>query len=173
MEVATGTVVQPKSRELHNVQMDKNVMRVKLSNVVPKFRDVLPPFQPPGSDVDNLVLGDCTSWLMKWPKNQIRLGGSCGSQAQHRRHLPYRLAQDCRPAKLTAVRKEPEVVAPRKETTVVATTRMEPAVVVPRKEPAVVATTTRHLLPLPSSSSSSSFLLLCCCCCFHLHFIVN
>ena len=147
VEVATGTVVQPKSRDLHNVIMDNDVMRIKIANVVPEFRDVLPPFQPPGSDQANVVLGDCTSWIMKWPKNQIRLGGGLvGLRRSTGATSPLvRPNQIVRPAKLTAVRKKLEVAAPRKETTVVATTRMEPAVVATTQlEPAVVATTTRH-----------------------------
>ena len=44
-----------------------------------------------------------------------------------------------RPSKVKAA-----VVAPQKETAVVATARKEPAVVAPRKEQVVIATTTRH-----------------------------
>lgn len=76
VEVATGTVIQPKERTMHHSRMDENKMRVRLANVVSEYRDVLPPEQPPGCDEgDNLVLGDCTTWVMGWPKSQIRLGG--------------------------------------------------------------------------------------------------
>ena len=43
MEVATGQVVQPKSKDMHNIKMDKNVMRVNVSLVVPEFRDIAAP----------------------------------------------------------------------------------------------------------------------------------
>ena len=61
---------------MHHSQMDENKMRVRLASVVPEYRDVLPPEQPPGVDEgDKLVLGDCTTWVMGWLKSQIRLGG--------------------------------------------------------------------------------------------------
>jgi len=76
VEVATGTLIQPSERIMHGSQMDPTVMKVKLVKIVPEYRDILPPFQPPGCDEgDTMVLGDCTSWVMKWPKTQIRLGG--------------------------------------------------------------------------------------------------
>lgn len=74
VEVASGLVMA--SRVMHGARLAEDVAKVKLVVVVPEYRYAIPPFQPPGTDEgDVLPLGDCTSWLMTWPKNQIRLGG--------------------------------------------------------------------------------------------------
>ena len=131
-EVATGTLVQP----MHMTTMDKAVMRVKLANVVPEFHDVPPPIQPPGSDNNDMVLGDCTTWIMTWPKSQIRLGGGlegirCTTGATSRPKIVC-------PSKPTAVATTLEAPA------VVATTRKEPPVVTTAmKEPPIIVATTR------------------------------
>ena len=73
MEVASGTVMV--SRDMHHAKLAQDVMKVRLALVVPEYRDITP-YQPPGADEDDImVLGDCTSWIMTWPKNQIHLGG--------------------------------------------------------------------------------------------------
>ena len=43
VEVATGTVIQPKERTMHHSRMDENVMKVRLANVVLEYHDFLPP----------------------------------------------------------------------------------------------------------------------------------
>lgn len=74
-EVAAGQVIRPKSTEvMHNVKMGKDIMRVSLTYIVPEYRDILPPFNPPGAE-DNTPLHECTNWVMPWLKSQIRLGG--------------------------------------------------------------------------------------------------
>ena len=83
-DCAQGTVVQPMTREMHHGKLDEDVMRVRLITIVPEFRDVQPPIQPPGAEED-MVLKDCTDWMMKWPKTQIRLGtGLVGGQPPDR-----------------------------------------------------------------------------------------
>ena len=61
------------SRKIHHGKIDEDIMRVRLFTVVPEFSDVEPPIQPPGAEED-MVLRNCTGWMMKWPKTQIRLG---------------------------------------------------------------------------------------------------
>ena len=44
-EVATGMVIQPKSKDvMHTIKMDKGMVTVRLAKVVPEFRDIAPPF---------------------------------------------------------------------------------------------------------------------------------
>ena len=44
-EVATGMVIQPKSKDvMHTTKMDKGVVRFRLAKVVPEFHDIAPPF---------------------------------------------------------------------------------------------------------------------------------
>ena len=62
-EVAQGTVVQPLSRDMHHTKMSEAVMKVRLTTVVPEFRDIDPPMQPAGAD-EHLVLGDCPKWVL-------------------------------------------------------------------------------------------------------------
>ena len=79
VEVATGHIIQPLERNMHNRPMDPSVMKVRLASVVSEFRDILPPIQPPGHGDEMMILGDCTLWVMTWPKTQIRLGaGTAG-----------------------------------------------------------------------------------------------
>ncbi|KAM0916311.1 hypothetical protein ACQ4PT_010372 [Festuca glaucescens] len=73
-DVATGMLIQPKSRTMHNKAMDDAAMRVELGRVLPGCEDMDPPIQPPGAD-DHLTLKGCHGWSMTWPKTQIRLGG--------------------------------------------------------------------------------------------------
>lgn len=42
VEVATGLIVQPLERNMHNTPMDPSVMKVRLVSVVPEFRDIYP-----------------------------------------------------------------------------------------------------------------------------------
>ncbi|KAK1697630.1 hypothetical protein QYE76_014327 [Lolium multiflorum] len=78
VEVASGYVMA--SRVMHGATLAEDVAKVKLVMVVPEYRYAIPPFQPPGTEEGEVLpLGDCTSWLMKWPKNQIRLGGGLPS----------------------------------------------------------------------------------------------
>jgi hypothetical protein len=66
----------PCPADLCTKNIAEDLMKVKLAMVVPDYRDILPPHQPPGAEEDDImVLGNCTGWLMTWPKNQIRLGG--------------------------------------------------------------------------------------------------
>jgi hypothetical protein len=74
MDVASGTAMA--SRNMHHTKIAEDLMKVKLAMVVPEYRNIPPPHKPPGAEEDDvMVLGDCTGWLMTWPKNQIRLGG--------------------------------------------------------------------------------------------------
>ena len=95
--------------------MDDNKMRVRLASVVPEYRDVLPPEQPPGVDKgDALVLGDCTKWVMGWPKSQIRLGGGLVIKRNNGATSPVALSNKIvRPPARTGLRKVPNIVAPR------------------------------------------------------------
>ena len=73
-EVATAILIQPLTRDMHNTRMSEEVMRVTVTEVVPEFPGIdPPPMQPLGAD-KHMVLGDCSKWLMEWPKTQIRLG---------------------------------------------------------------------------------------------------
>ena len=74
-DVAMGSVICPKSKDvMHTVSMGTDIMRVKITTVVPEYRDIRPPFNPPGAD-DDTPLHLCYNWVMPWPKSQIRLGG--------------------------------------------------------------------------------------------------
>ena len=72
-EVAMAKIIQPLTRDMHNTRMSEVVMKVNVSEVLPEFRDIDPPMQPPGAE-DHMVLGRCLKWIMEWPKTQIRLG---------------------------------------------------------------------------------------------------
>ena len=42
-DVAAGHVICPKNKDvMHTQKMDKGIMRVKLSYIVPEFRDIAP-----------------------------------------------------------------------------------------------------------------------------------
>ena len=137
--------------------MDEDVMRVRLIMIVPEFRDVQPPIQPPGADED-MVLKDRTGWLMKWPKTQIRLGdaihgvGRTGG-ATSRPRLPLVRPPSRRPQKTIAEEPAPQVA--------VATTQKEPPVAAPtgRKLPPVAATTGRKLPPVVAATNRHKQLL--------------
>ena len=42
-EVATAIIVQPLTCDMHNTRMSEVVMKVTVTEVVPKFRDIDPP----------------------------------------------------------------------------------------------------------------------------------
>jgi len=58
---------------MHNTRMSEVVMKVDVREVLPEFRDIDPPTQPPGAE-KHMKLGECGKWMMEWPKTQIRLG---------------------------------------------------------------------------------------------------
>ena len=106
--------------------MEESVMKVSLLQIVPEFRDVEPPLQPPGAEQEHMVLKNCVKWPMKWPKTQIRLGsGLVGSR---------------RSTGATSKR-PPTIVRPPKKTAAIT-----------QKEEAVVATCNRHQQLLGASS---------------------
>ena len=119
-DCAQDIVVQPMSRDMHHSKMDEDVMRVRLITIVPEFRDVQPPIQPPGAEED-MVLKDWTGWMMKWPKTQIRLGtgllglrrttGATSRPPIVRPSRPRIVRPSSKPAAITATQKEPTVVA--------------------------------------------------------------
>ena len=131
-EVAEGTLIQPLTRDMHNVRMSEAVMRVRLTAVVPEFHYNDPPMQPPGAD-EHLVLGECPKWVLEWPKTQIRLGVvKRTTGATSKRRPPIVRPSTKPPRKLVVKESAPEaaVATTQKETPVVATTRKEPPVVV-------------------------------------------
>ncbi len=159
VEVAGGTAVP--GRVMHHRTIPEDVIQVTISLVVPEYRDVLPPHQPPGAEPENpVVIGDLGKWRMTWPKNLVRLGGGAPSARRNTGatspavRLPPRIV---RPAKnvqaaATLKLKEPAGAAATalKEPAVAAaaTTMKEPAVdaaaTTRGKEPVIAATTTRH-----------------------------
>jgi len=72
-EAARAKITQPLARDLHTVKMDELSMRVIVNEVLPEFHDMDPPKQPQGAD-KHMKLGECGSWVLEWPKTQIRLG---------------------------------------------------------------------------------------------------
>ena len=125
-EVAQGTVVQPLSHDMHHTKMSEVVMKVRLTTVVPEFRDIDPTMQPPGAEEDHMVLGHGVKWIMEWPKTQIFLGEDL--QGLRRTTGATSRPPIVRPSKppQKTVRKEPAPQA------AVATTRKEPAVEIGR-----------------------------------------
>ena len=117
VEVATGHIIQPLERNMHNRPMDPSVMKVRLASVVSEFRDILPPIQPPGHGDEMMILGDCTLWVMTWPKTQIRLGaGTAGLRRNTGATSPMvRPNKFVWPPKQIGLRKVPNVVAPRRK----------------------------------------------------------
>jgi hypothetical protein len=135
MDVASGTAMP--GQIMHHRNIAEDLMKVKLAMVVPEYRNILPPHQPPGAEEDDvMVLGNCTGWLMTWPKNQICLGGLPSVRRNIGATSPIIRPKIVRP-RGAATLKEPAVAA--------ATTLKEPAVAAAtRKEPAITATTTCH-----------------------------
>ena len=72
-DVATGVLLQPVNRMMHNIPLDDAVMRVRLARVLSGFDDLDPPIQPQGAK-EHRTLADCFGWPLTWPKTQIRLG---------------------------------------------------------------------------------------------------
>src|SRR3954454_6179007 len=95
---------------MHYVKMGTEIMREKISYVLPEYRDILPPLNPPGAE-DDTPLHECYNWVMPWPKSQIRLGGAGGleAKASHRRHLGP--PAHAHPALDESAPKEPAVAA--------------------------------------------------------------
>ena len=149
-EVAQGTVIQPLIRDMHHTKMSEAMMKVRLTAVVPEFRHIDPPMQPPGADV-HLVLGECPKWVLEWPKTQIRLGGvRRTTDATSKRRPPIIRPSTRPPRKLVVKESAPEAA--------VATTQKEPPVTATtgRKPPSVVAATNRHKQLLGTSSPQPS-----------------
>ena len=154
-EVATGSVICPKNKDvMHTVSMGTDIMRVKITTVVPEYRDIRPPFNPPGAD-DDTPLHLCYNWVMPWPKSQIRLGGGTEGPKLPTGGTSVRRPMPIRP---------PTKRAPQKPAVAAATTTHKklkvPPVGVTREEPVLVANTTRHqeLLgqkPLPRRPSKT------------------
>jgi hypothetical protein len=158
MDVASGTAMP--GRIMHHRNIAEDLMKFKLAMVVPEYRDILPPHQPPGAEEDDvMVLGNCTGWLMTWPKNQIRLGrglpsvrcniGATSPIIRPKIVRPRAAATLKEPAVAAATTlKEPAVAAAttlKEPAVAAATTLKEPVVAAAtRKEPAIAATTTRH-----------------------------
>ena len=149
-EVALAKIVQPLTRDIHNTRMSEAVMKVNVTEVLPEFRDIDPPTQPPGAD-KHMKLGECGKWMMEWPKTQIRLGdvlhgvGRTGG-ATSRPRLPLVRPPSRRPQKTIAEEPAPQAA--------VATTQKEPPVAAPtgRKLPPVAATTGRKLPPVAATT---------------------
>ena len=57
-DVATGVLLQPASRTMHNNPMDDVVMRVKFTRVLSGFDDLDPPIQPPRAE-EHKTLSEC------------------------------------------------------------------------------------------------------------------
>ena len=72
-EVALAKIIQPSTRDMHHTRMSEAVMKVNVTEVLPEFRDIDPPKQPPGAE-EHLKLGGYGQWMLEWPKTQIRLG---------------------------------------------------------------------------------------------------
>lgn len=121
-----------------------------------------------------MPLHDCLTWVMTWPKSQIRLrAGDLEGQRLPRGGTSIRRPVPVRPSKpkpAAAARKEPAAVATREEPVVVATRREEPvvaattqkvpAVIATREEPVLVANTARHqkllgIRPVPRRPSKA------------------
>jgi hypothetical protein len=71
-DVAHGSIVNPRHRTLHTVEMGPGDFRVTLARVYPGCEHLYPPYQPPGAD-EEMKLGECVNWPLKWPKSLIRL----------------------------------------------------------------------------------------------------
>ena len=72
-EGALAKIIQPSTHDMHHTRMSEAVMKVNVMEVLPEFRDIDPPTQPPGAE-KHLKLGECRQWMLEWPKTQIRLG---------------------------------------------------------------------------------------------------
>ena len=153
-EAATAKIIQPLTRDMHNTRMSEVVMKVNVSEVLPEFRDIDPPTQPPGAE-KHMKLGECGKWMMEWPKTQIRLGDvlhgvrrTGGATSRHR--PPVVRPSSRRPEKAVADEPAPQAA--------VATTRKEPPVAATtgRKLPPVVAATSRHKQLLGTSVPQQS-----------------
>ena len=158
-EVALAKIIQPSTRDMHHTRMSEAVMKVTVTEVLPEFRDIDPPTQPPGAD-EHLKLGECKQWMLEWPKTQIRLGdvlpgiGRTGG-ATSRPRLPIVRPPSRRPPKAVAEEPTPQadVASTQKAPAEVATTgRKPPPPVAGRKLPPVVASS-RHKLLLGTSSA--------------------
>ena len=151
-DVAAAVLVQPLTSTMHNKPMSEAVMRVRVTEVVPEFRGIDPPFQSLGAD-EHMVLGECPAWMMEWPKSQIRLG-ECLQGIRRTGGATSKPPPP--PVRPSSRRPQKDVVdEPQKEKPVAATTAG-------RKVPTVVAATSRHQKLLgtyvpPQSKVSSDF----------------
>jgi hypothetical protein len=71
-DVARATIHQPKSLTYHCRPIIPATFRVSLARVLPGHENLDPPHQPFGAE-SQMVLGQCKTWMMLWPKNHIRL----------------------------------------------------------------------------------------------------
>ena len=56
--------------------MSPTVYRVQLVRVLRGCDDLLPPYQPPAADEDDVMsLSACIGWSILWPEGQMRWGG--------------------------------------------------------------------------------------------------
>ena len=72
-DVAKGSIIEPKKRVSHTVEMDNSLFTVSIARVLPGFESLAPPFQPEDADGSQMGLGDCKTWTLLWPKSQIRV----------------------------------------------------------------------------------------------------
>ena len=66
-EVALAKIIQPSTHDKHHTRMSEAVMKINVTEVLPEFRDIDPPTQPPGAE-EHLKLGGCGQWMLEWPK---------------------------------------------------------------------------------------------------------
>ena len=132
-------------------------MKVNVTEVLPEFRDIDPPTQPPGAE-KHMKLGECGKWMMERPKTQIHLGdvihgvGRTGG-ATSRPRLPLVRPPSRRSQKTIAEEPAPQAA--------VASTQKEPPVAAPtgRNLPPVAATTGRKLPPVVAATNRHKQLL--------------
>ena len=65
--VATGFLLQPVNRMMHNIPLDDAVMKVRLARVLSGFDDLAPPIQSQGAE-EHKALAECFGWPLTWPK---------------------------------------------------------------------------------------------------------
>ena len=59
VDVAKGKIVQPGNPLFHGTQMQPNLFRVQLVQVLPGCDDLLPPIRPVGADDDDVMTLSC------------------------------------------------------------------------------------------------------------------
>ena len=67
-DVATGSIIAPLQRVMHNLPLSPDVFRVHIDRVLSGYDDLYPPSQPAGADSE-LTLYGCLGYPMTWPKH--------------------------------------------------------------------------------------------------------